>query len=380
MSHQVTSQERALYLDLARRLGRGESAALAVIVRAWGATPREVGAKMLVDPEGGISGTVGGGCGEAEVWEAALEALRDGRPRLVHVDLTEDLATGSPKVCGGRLDVLVDLWQADLPSVRQMAEALGRALEAGRRLVLARVLGPSGPPTWKGGPLEPPPGLRLALPEEGEAVGSLGDPAADARLRQMVSGLAEDFSVRQVDIGGATCDVYLEVLAPPPRLVIAGAGHIARPLATLGALCGFSVTVVDDRPEYADRRLFPQADSVVCRPFTEFFQELACDPQTHVVLVTRGHRHDEDCLRCLAGRPAGYLGMIGSRRRTRAVFADLEAEGVDPRWLDQVHAPIGLDIGARTPEEIALAIMAEIIKVRRGGRAASLSLRQPMAP
>ncbi len=155
----------------------------------------------------------------------------------------------------------------------------------------------------------------------------------------------------------------------PPELVVVGAGHIARPLCKLGSMLGFRVTVVDDRPEYADRSWFPEADRVGVVDLSDPFREIAIRPDSYVVLVTRGHKYDYDCILRLLEmevEPA-YLGMIGSRRRVRAAFEALVADGVDPERLKSVHAPIGLDLGAETPEEIALAIAAEIVAVRRGG-------------
>lgn len=379
------SQERTLYLDLAGRLEAGQKVALATLVRAWGSTPREVGAKMLVDPAGRIAGTIGGGCGEAEAWQGAREVLEGGPARIVSVDLTEDLESDSGKVCGGRFDVLVELLEPQDPEARAFSRSLRQGLEAGREVALAVVLGRSGPPSWKAGAAEEEPlvprGHRLALVEPEGLAGTLGDPGADRQLRDLAHQALrrEAPGVVTVEIRGVPHDLFLDVLAAPPELVIAGAGHIARPLCRMASLCGYQVTVVDDRPEYADPFYFPEASSVVCRPFAEAFRELEAGPRTHVVLVTRGHKHDEDCLRALLGRTPAYLGMIGSRRRTKAVFLELEAEGVDPAWLDRIHAPIGIDLGAETPEEIAVAILAELITLRRGGRAPSLTLRGPQA-
>lgn len=375
------SQERVLYMDLARRLREGQPVAMATLVRAWGSTPREVGAKMLVDPQGRIAGTIGGGCGEAEVWQETRDVLAGGPPRTVHVDLTEDIESDSGKVCGGRFDVLVEGLDP-AGGALALADAIARGSEPDRELALMVVLGPTGPPAWKD-PSTPPPegkvptGLRLALVEPGGLVGTLGTAEADRQIcglaRQALRKQAP--SVVTVEVDGMPHDVFVDVLAAPPELVIAGAGHIARPLCRMAALCGYRVTIVDDRPEYADPVYFPDAAEVICRSFTDTFRELDAGPRTHVVLVTRGHKHDEECLRELIGKSPAYIGMIGSRRRTKAVFTELEAEGVDPAWLDRVHAPIGVDIAAETPEEIAVSILGELISLRRGGRAPSLSLR-----
>lgn len=379
------SQERVLYLDLARRLQEGRPVAMATLVRSWGSTPREVGAKMLVDPDGGIAGTIGGGCGEAEVWQETRDVLAGGAPRTVHVDLTEDIESDSGKVCGGRFDVLVEGLHpqgAALDLARAITEGSGQ----GHELALLVVLGPTGAPSWKnpGAPAPQgtvPVGLRLALVEPGGLVGTLGTAEADRQAANLARQALrkQAATVVTVEVDGVPHDLFIDVLAAPPELVIAGAGHIARPLCRMAALCGYRVTIVDDRPEYADAFYFPDAAEVICRGFTEVFRELEAGPRTHVVLVTRGHKHDEDCLRQLLDKEPAYIGMIGSRRRTKAVFTELEAEGIDPAWLDRVHAPIGVDLGAETPEEIAVSILGELIALRRGGRAPSLSLRRPKA-
>lgn len=165
--------------------------------------------------------------------------------------------------------------------------------------------------------------------------------------------------------------LFVEVQPQPYHLIIAGAGHVAAPLAVMASLCDFTVTVLDDRPQYANRERFPTADRVIAGPFREELRKLrgdrpAFDPNTCIVLVTRGHQYDVELLLEVLDDPVAYIGMIGSRRRVRAVYELLERERGIPRYkFDRVHAPIGLDIGAQTPAEIAVAILAEIIAVLR---------------
>ncbi|MCS7222756.1 MAG: XdhC/CoxI family protein [Anaerolineae bacterium] len=174
-------------------------------------------------------------------------------------------------------------------------------------------------------------------------------------------------------------ELFVEVQHRRPHLIIVGAGHVAQPLARIGGLCDFYVTVLDDRPQFARLDRFPTADQVLAAPLQEtmrrWAQEGRLDQDTYIVLVTRGHQHDVDCLLEILDQPVAYIGMIGSQRRVRAVFQLLSEErGIPTEKFDRVHAPIGLDIGARTPAEIAVSIMAEIIRVFRGsGSGASLS-------
>lgn len=177
--------------------------------------------------------------------------------------------------------------------------------------------------------------------------------------------------------------VFIEVQVQPPHLIIVGAGHIAVPLASIASTCDFAVTVLDDRPQYAHPTRFPTANKVIAGPFraelAALREQSGFDKHTYIVLVTRGHQHDVDCLVEVMHDPLAYIGMIGSQRRIRAVFDLLESErGVPPETFDSVYAPVGLDIGARTPAEIAVCIMAEIINVMRQGPAIPMSeqLRQ----
>jgi len=169
-------------------------------------------------------------------------------------------------------------------------------------------------------------------------------------------------------------DVFVEVQRRPPTLLIVGAGHVALPLAQLGKMIDFEVVVLDDRPMYANRQRFPMADQVLAQPFRDTLREWPIDNDTFIVLVTRGHSHDVDCLLEVLDSSVRYIGMIGSKRRVKAVFELLEQEqGIDPAKFDRVYAPIGLDIGAENPAEIAIAIISEIINIYRGGRAISLA-------
>ncbi|MDO8613614.1 MAG: XdhC family protein [Dehalococcoidia bacterium] len=245
----------------------------------------------------------------------------------------------------------------------------------------------AGPPVVLATVVQAPPdaaaavGAKLLLRQDGSTLGSLGGgpleaavlaAARDAFRRHSVGSAfyAPDgarLSRREAESAGGGYQVMFELHEPPATLVIVGGGHIGKALATIGDLCGFSVVVVDDRPDYANQERFPEAGRVVCGDFAEVLGELPIDSNTYVVTVTRGHKHDEISLRQVAGSAAAYVGMIGSRRRVAAVLQHLIDDGLDPEAVRRVHTPIGLDIGAETPEEIAVSIMAEVVQVRRGG-------------
>jgi xanthine dehydrogenase accessory factor len=210
-------------------------------------------------------------------------------------------------------------------------------------------------------------GLRVLVGEDGTIRGTLGDPDLDAAARELgTSLLGSDDEVRTLESeAGAT--LYAEVHRPPARLFIVGAGHIAVPLARVASLLGFPVVVLDDREAFADDDRFPDAD-VRRTDFSDPFREARPGAADFVVLVTRAHRYDFDCLRGLLSRPPfpRYIGMVGSRRRVRAAFKALLKEGIPRSRLAGVHAPIGVEIGAETPEEIAVSIAAELVAARRG--------------
>lgn len=246
-----------------------------------------------------------------------------------------------------------------------VAQALAiarRAVAEGRDAVLAVVVRARDPDLV---------GARLAW--DGHAHhGGLGSAEPEAEARALLEAAPE--APACLPLAGGI-EIYVERWAPAPELVVVGAGHVARPLATVGRLLDFRVIVLDDRPELATPERFPDADRVIVIDFERPFAGVSIGPRTSLVLVTRGHRHDYDCLRALAatGAQPAYVGMIGSRRRVRAAFEQLAAEGVEAAWLARIHAPLGLDIGAETPAEIAIAVGAEIVLAGRGGSGRPLS-------
>ncbi|OKH25411.1 XdhC family protein [Chroogloeocystis siderophila] len=324
------------YQQMAQAL-RQDSVVLATVVSVTGSVPREVGAKMLVCRDRTI-GTIGGGAGEAKVIRQALEVLVTGEKQVVEIDLSGASQRKTQGVCGGAMQVWLERWSGDeaIKLVEQIIE----------------VLSSGGCET-------------LVMPFSGDLQPYLE--VGDNEPQRSQSRAEVSTGVRRERRGGA----FREVLMPLPTLLIVGAGHVAVPLAAIAAMIGFRVTVVDDRAEFATRERFPQANAVIAQPLT---LALTCALNSqYVALVTRGIQHDLEALRFLLKTPAKYIGMIGSRKRVHLVRQQLQQEGYPPKVLASLYAPIGLDIGALTPEEIAVSICAELIKVRRGGTAKSLS-------
>lgn len=358
-----------IYESLEGFLRSGETVAVATVIEVRGSVPREVGAKMIIHPLGRHVGTVGGGCGEADVIRSALDVIQTGQPTVVLVDLTEDVSMQALGVCGGIMRVYVERVAEEPPADGvSAAERIGALREAMRQrepVALATVV--SGPSAGRQAV------LRLDRPPLGSLVLGAAEPRVMADALDALR--ARQHALLRVPEAGA--EVFVETQRRAPELVIVGAGHIAVPLAQMAALCDFSVTVLDDRPSFANRERFPAADKVLAGPLRETVRDLPIDHDTFIVLVTRGHAHDVECLLEVLDSPAAYIGMIGSQRRVEAVFHLLEEEmGIDPVKFDRVYAPIGIAIGARTPAEIAVCILAEIINVLRHGPAVSISERR----
>jgi len=290
--------------------------------------------------------------------------------RLAEVDLTGDFDQQEIGTCGGIMDVFIDLWspQTDLPIARKLAEAAARSYPAALLTLID-----------SGGKGEIPPGAKTVLDPADRAgacqiaglkpaaLGQIAHRVADA-----IPGLLEVdpeggvTPVTRIESSGAP-RVFVDPVTGAQRLIIAGAGHIAQPLAALGAMLGFHVTVIDDRASFANRERFPDANEIIVKPFTAAIDSLKLDRQCYLISVTRGHAFDEAVLRAALKQPECFIGMIGSRRRVKATLARIEEDGVEPARLDQIHAPIGVDIAAETPAEIAVSIIAEIIRERRSG-------------
>ena len=210
---------------------------------------------------------------------------------------------------------------------------------------------------------------------QGDTIGD--ERVVEAILRQSAERLrVEKSQLVTLDLGAADgkLEVFFEVMPAPPKLIVVGAGHIAVPLVKIAKVLDFHVTVIDDRLLYANRERFPDADEVLVGDMASMLKEMTITPSFYIVLITRGHAYDEPCLRVVLPSQAKYIGMIGSRRRIKACFQRFrDQDKISEELIQRVHAPIGLDIATETPAEIALSILAEVIKVRRGGGAASLS-------
>lgn len=251
-----------IFQELANLLNRGEAAAIAVIIRMEGSTPRKTGARMLVRGDGTTLGTIGGGRPEAETIQTALQCLKTRSIQILSFDLN-----------------------------------------------------------------------------------TLKDPDMDLRC-------------------GGSVMILVEPIFPPDKCIIFGGGHVGFAIYSILSMVDFNVTMVDDRKMYASKKRFPNAKKIICAPYKNACEKLSPDKNTYIVICTRAHGHDEDCLRWALKGSAEYIGMLGSRKKVEYFRKKLRGEGIKPNMLRRLHAPIGLDIGAVTPEEIAVSVAAEMIQIR----------------
>ncbi|MDI9571516.1 MAG: XdhC/CoxI family protein [Pseudomonadota bacterium] len=369
-----------------------EPLALAIVMACHGSTPRKPGTAMLVGADGAAAGTVGGGSLEARIVAAARQAIQERQSRRWIFSLTPRQAADDGMICGGSLEVLVDSL-GDFDSTREeiMTRAL-RTWEAGRDCLLVYSLRAGEAVTTPAGKPFFPPAGQAARKEEatgrgeaprGEAVAiGLGLMSGDefvigtldtfgSEPKELEAAIRKECRRREAVLlnMGPRGRYFLLPLTIPITVVIAGAGHITRALAPLCRFAGFRTAVFDDRPEFACREFIPAADHIEVTPsFNNCFQAVATGPEDYIVIATRGHLSDAEVLAQALATGAAYIGMLGSAKKREAIYRQLVREGCDPEALARVHCPVGLAIGARSPEEIAVSIVAGLIACRSAGR------------
>ncbi len=341
-------------------LDKQEQAALSTIISSKGSLPMSEKSKMLVTPEGKIIGTVGGGCLEADVWTEARRVMEEGKSSIQQFILTEKYAGESGLNCGGIVEILTE----PLPERGQeLFRTLLTLKDTGHRGTLATILTVH--------PAYPEGQRKFLVCDDGRTVGSLGDAVLEAfvqrRGQEILQG--EKFAIetyRTTD--GAELQIFLEPILPTPTVYVFGGGHVSFFLVRAAKLAGFKAKVIDDRPAFANQERFPEADATIVMDFDDLKGAFDFSQDDYVVLVTRGHQHDQRILEQIYDCQARYIGMIGSKSKISKMWQRLEAKGIAQTYLDRVHAPIGLNIGADSPEEICISIMAEIIRERRLGK------------
>ena len=348
---------RELLAELTAALGRGLPCVYCAVVETRGSTPQKAGAAMLVYPDGTQAGTLGGGCVEAEVKRKALLQLADGgRPAVLTFTLDDDYGWDDGLICGGRMTVLAHPL-ADGPHRERASDYHARLKDLADRgtgfteaVVIGEVSGLTAGDRYlfdaTGGPV-----IHIADQPAWEAVAAHLAPVTIHPKPATRQGIA-----------------YLPA-APRVTLLLVGGGHVGQAVARLASEVGFDLWVLDDRDRFVSPDRFPTARRRMVGDIGAVLKDLApaLTPSTFAVILTRGHSHDEEALYHLADTACGYVGMIGSKRKIRMIFEDLEAKGISPEVLAQVHAPLGFHIGSQTVPEIAVSIVAELIACRNLG-------------
>ncbi len=345
-----------MFRFIAGHLSAGKRLVTATVISRSGSGPREPGAVMVLPGDGPVLGTVGGGLLEGKTIEVARAALVDGRPRLLSFDLSNREASESGMICGGRVEILVDRLDGGNPDHRRIFQLLQEALDSGNRVrLIGSILVEPGGDVATGWGL---------IAGDNFAPGTLDRNFREAK--RIGSGLQSDEPVLITD-GDVRC--FIQPIDLAERVWIVGAGHVGQALAGVCSIAGFRTIVIDDRSDFANRDRFPDSDEIrVIASYSEIWTESLHDRRAgasdSVVVVTRGHLYDRDVLAGALRTKAGYIGMIASRRKRDIIFRSLHDEGFAEEDIARVHSPIGLDIGARTPAEIAVSIAAELIAVR----------------
>lgn len=354
---------KEIYSKIVDLLKDGRAAVLATIIKLRGSGPRGVGAKLLILDDGTTLGSVGGGLLEARVLEAAGKVLKKPLPVRLNLSMMgRDLAR-SEMLCGGDVDVFLEPILPEDPSQQSLYEKMADIYHRGASGLLATLVSAADLRQQTTAP-------KLLLEREAGCIGSIpGVLGFETVLREELNGLLrkrKSILVSYRSENGREVDLFVEPVTASPVVHIFGGGHVSAQIVPLAAHAGFDVVVVDDRAEFADPKRFPDALEVIQMDFEGAVAKLPVNKASYMVIVTRGHAHDKTVLEQCLKTEAGYIGMIGSRRKRDIVYEGLMKEGFTRADLDRVHSPIGIKIGAETPEEIGVSIVAELIKVRAG--------------
>ncbi len=318
----------------------GERVAIATVIQTWGSAPRPAGSAMALTAGGKIAGSVSGGCVEAAVVESGLRCLSTGRPERLHFGASDETAWSVGLACGGTIEVFVE------PVRGETFDTVRTAIRDGQPAAVATVIGGA----------EATFGRRLVVSDDGTVTGSLGEGLDTAVAKQARESLAAG-------------EIFIDVLQPPLRLIVVGGVHIAIPLVAIAKALGYHTIVVDPREAFGNSKRFPDVDRIMSAWPDRALDEIGIDASTAVAVLTHDPKLDDPALAAALRSKAFYVGALGSRRTQEKRRQRLLEAGLDEGALSRLHAPIGLPIGGRSPGEIALSIMAQIVATRNKGAA-----------
>ena len=342
--------------SLRRWTEEGARAGVATLVGYRRSAPRRPGARFAASDRGEVEGSVSSGCVEGDLHEHIQRVLEEGEPRVQRYGITDEMAMEVGLSCGGEIDVLVEAFDPEA----EAWSALERALEEGEAAVLVQGLS------------EGIRGRAMLVGLDGSRAGSLGGEELDRRAADAASALLDGGGAREIELEEPDATVFAEAYLPPDRLVIVGASPVAEELCRLAHRLDFAVTLVDPRETFADPAKFPDAGRVIHAWPDEALRELGLDPYVNVVVLSHDQKLDEPALAAALEAGCRYVGQIGGGRTQRMRREALRERGLDEDRIEGISGPVGLDIGAVTPEEIALSVLSELVAVRRGAAEPSI--------
>ena len=336
---------------------------ISTVTRTQGSTPQKPGAKLLVRQDGSGVGTLGGGCVEGDIWFASSEKIkREESAEVRPYELNEDLAAKDGLVCGGTMHFMIDPIENKL-EFEFFLDEINKAYNGDKPVALVQVL-----ESKKDEEI----GKKILIREDGSKSGDLISEIIDEKLIKESRELLALGKNKTLKIEDKL--FYLEAFTTPPKLLIAGGGHVSKAIANLAKPLGFELNIFDDRDEFANKERFPEANDVKVASYGEGFDQFNINANTFIIIATRGHRQDDTSTKAALSTNASYVGLLGSKRKTILIIEKLLSEGIDEESFKKLKAPVGLNIGARTPEEIAISIISEILSFRLGGDGNSMML------
>jgi len=328
-----------MYEIIENYLKNGKIGAIATVISRDGSAPRDVGAKMFVGEDGKIHGTIGGGNLEHGVYKQAMSTMGTRKPEMIPIRMDSEEVASDGMICGGNVDVFLE-------------PVLGKNLELYSRLGELKRMGLNGVLVTQ---FNGEKYLKTAIEENAKIS---GDAIAEDDKKTFLK------HIRNTDLHFED-GIIIESLHISPQLYVFGAGHVSQFISKIAKMVGFYVVIIDDRKEFANKERFPDADEILVESFYDVFNHLKFTGTEYIVIVTRGHQYDRDMLVESLKNDTKYIGMIGSRRKVKMVLEHMKEMGLDPESIDNVYSPIGLSINAETPQEIAVSIVGELIKIRR---------------
>ena len=360
---------KEVFNNALNELNNNEEFVVASVVRTSGSTPQKPGSKLLVKKDGTTIGTLGGGCVEGDIWFASKEILSNGgSAKYQDYVLNEDLAANDGLVCGGTMYFLIDPYRKEKSDLNNhLLSEMDKAYKGELSLVLATIINSKN---------EEMIGQKLILKDNGDLMGDMSDESLIKSISKEAPELMNFGTCKTIE--NEEVQIFLEGITTDPVVLIAGGGHVGKAIAPLAIASGFKVWVVDDREEFANKDRFPEAEKIVNDKFDTAFDDLPIRKNTCIVIATRGHNFDDLVLENAAKTDAKYVALLGSKRKAILIYESLLKKGITEERLREIRSPAGLDIGARTPNEIAVSIVAEMISFRNSSSSEPMKLNEKL--